>query len=88
MTSLIYSWGFPHTDLLVAMTTIGGVSGVNEGVSMANNSQASQQHGTQGNLLCQHSTKMPMGDELFSLFTQVRTSELFRADKPKTNFNL
>ena len=56
MTSLIYSWGFPNTALLVAMTTIGGVSGVNKGVSTANNSQASQQHGIQGNLLCQHST--------------------------------
>ena len=75
MTSLIYSWGFPNTALLVAMTTIGGVSGVNKGVSIANNSQASQQQGIQGDLLCQlHAgyIKPPKSQgvmELFSLFT-------------------
>ena len=74
MTSLIYSWGFPNTALLVVMTTIGGVSGVNKGVSIANNSQASQQQGIQGDLLHQHTgyIKAPKSQgvmELFSLFT-------------------
>ena len=81
MNSLIYSWGFPHTALLVAMTTIGGVSGVNKGVSTANNSQVSQQHGTQGDLLHQHTgyIKAPKSQGVTGVVSSLYVGENFCA---------